>query len=85
MTRQQIKDYEKVQSVVLLKMWIDAGNPDSVKDEELEKLTIRYAISDIDSLLDNTQAELQCTYDEEDRKMLLTKARKAKWFLRKYA
>lgn len=85
MTKQQIKDYDKVQTTILLKMWINDGNPDSVKDEELEKLPIEYAVSDIDCLLDNTLAELRETYNAEGRKRLQATARRARAFLKKYA
>lgn len=76
MTKQQIKDYEKVQWLGFLKMWINDGNPDSVKDEELEDLPLEYAISDIDCLEDNLSAD----YDHCDKQQLRT----ARWFLRKY-
>lgn len=84
MTKQQIKDYAKVQPVELLKMWIDEGNPDSVPDERLEELSFNCAISDIDCLLDNINAELQFTYDSDRRKELFATRRKAEWFLNKY-
>lgn len=77
MTKQQIKDYEKVQSLTYLKMWVDDGNPDSVPDEELEKLPLKYAISDIDYLANNLLAD----NDNSDKQQL----KRAKWFLKKYA
>lgn len=77
MTKQQIKDYKRVQSLTYLKMWIDDGNPDSVTDDELEKLPLKYAISDIDYLADNLLAD----NDNSDKQQL----KRAKWFLKKYA
>ena len=86
MTKQQLKDYEKVQSTILLAMWINDGTPDSVPESELLKLPLEYAISDIDSLADNLSAELP-DYDYSDDKYYVEvaeKLKKAKWFLRKY-
>ena len=76
MTKKQIKDYEKVQSLTYLKMWIDDGNPDSVPDEDLESLSLACAVSDIDYLIDNLLAD----QDNCDKQQL----KKARWFLRKY-
>lgn len=84
MTKQQIKDYEKVQPLEILKMWTE-WTPE-YKGYTLETLPIDCAISDIDSLLDNTQAELRGMWSDDVRfKELKTTARKAKWFLKKYA
>lgn len=86
MTKQQLKDYEKVQSTILLAMWINDGCPDSVPESELLKLHIKYAISDIDSLADNIMAELP-DYDYSDDKYYVEKEKQlklAKQFLRKY-
>lgn len=83
MTKQQIKDYDKVQSIEILKMWTEC-TPE-YNGYTLEELPLDCAISDIDSLLDNVLTELNCTWgDTEYRKELQTKARKAKVFLKKY-
>lgn len=84
MTKQQIKDYEKVQPIDILKMWTEWVP--GYEGWALEELPLDCAISDIDSLLDNTLTELNCTWgDSEYRKHLQATARKAKWFLKKYA
>ena len=78
MTKQQIKDYEKVEGhLIYLKMWINDGNPDSVKDEELLDLPLSYAISNAEYIIDNAEAE---NYGDDTAKVV----RKAKAFLRKY-
>ena len=83
MTKQQLKDYEKVQSLEILKMWTE-WTPE-YKGCTLEDLPLECAISDIDSLLDNTMAELNQGFPHGDYlKELQATARKAKAFLRKY-
>lgn len=83
MTKQQIKDYDKVQSVEILKMWTE-WTPE-YKGCTLEELPLECAVSDIDSLLDNVLTELNCTWgDTEYRKELQATVRKAKTFLKKY-
>lgn len=83
MTKQQLKDYEKVQPTELLELWIEC-EPEYA-NYTLETLPLHCAISDIDSLLDNTLAELREVWgDTEYRKYLLAKARKAIAFLKKY-
>lgn len=85
MTKQQIKDYEKVQSIDILKMWIETKAEPEYYGKTLEELPLEFAISDIDTLLDNTLTELQCSWgDTEYRKHLQATARKAKAFLKKY-
>ena len=87
MTKQQLKDYEKVQPLILLAMWVSDGSPDSVPESELLKLPLDYAISDIDSMVDNARAELggyapdpDCEYEMEVYKRMKAGER----FLRKY-
>lgn len=83
MTKQQIKDYEKVQPVEILKMWTE-WTPE-YKGWTLEALPLECAISDIDSLLDNTMTELNDIFPEGDYyKELKATARKARTFLKKY-
>lgn len=85
MTKQQLKDYEKVQSTILLAMWVSDGDPDSVPESELLKLPIEYAISDIDSMVDNARAELGGYEPETEYEMEIYKRMKAgERFLRKY-
>lgn len=85
MTKQQLKDYEKVQSTILLAMWINDGNPDSVPESELLKLPIEYAISDIDSMVDNARAELGDYEPETEYEWEIYNRMKAgERFLRKY-
>lgn len=86
MTRQQLKDYDKVQSTEVLKLWVETAAEPEHYGKTLEELPLECAISDIDSLLDNVLTELHCTWgDTEYRKELQATARKAKAFLRKYA
>ena len=80
-TKQVLRDYDKVQPVCLLGMWISDGNPDSVPESELLKLPLKNAISDIDSTLDNLQAEVYWGDDDEEHRRRI---RHAKAFLRKY-
>lgn len=78
MTKQQIKDYEKVEGhLIYLKMWINAGYPDGVKDEELLELPLSCAISDMEQIVDNAECQ---NYGDDTAKVV----RKAKAFLRKY-
>ena len=79
MTNQQIKDYEKVEGhLIYLKMHIDAGYPDGVKDEELLDLPLECAISDMEMIVDNEACK---NYGDDTAKVV----RKAKAFLRKYS
>lgn len=80
-TKQVLKDYEKVQSKECLKLWVD--NSGCCKDEELLKLPLGCALSDIDTQLDNMRYEVEYLYDEE-RKDMQMRIRSAKAFLRKY-
>ena len=85
MTKQQLKDYEKVQSTILLAMWINDGTPDSVPESELLKLPLEYAISDIDSMVDNARAELGGYEPDTEYEWEIYKRKKAgERFLRKY-
>lgn len=86
MTKQQLKDYEKVQPTILLAMWVNDGNPDSVPESELLKLPIEYAISDIDSMVDNARAELgEYEPDTEYEWEIYKRMKAGERFLRKYA
>lgn len=79
MTKQQIKDYEKIEGhLIYLKMWIDDGNPDSVPDEALLDLPLDNAISNAESIVDNADCE---NYGEDTPKVV----RRARQFLRKYS
>lgn len=85
MTKQQLKDYEKVQPTILLAMWVNDGNPDSVPESELLKLPLEYAISDIDSMVDNARAELGGYEPDTEYEWEIYKRMKAgERFLRKY-
>lgn len=85
MTKQQLKDYEKVQPTILLAMWVSDGNPDSVPESELLKLPLEYAISDIDSMVDNARAELGDYEPDTEYEWEIYKRMKAgERFLRKY-
>lgn len=77
MTQAQVNDYSKVQDLVHLKMWISETSPDSVKDEELLKLPLRNALSDMEFIIDNAEAN---DWEEGYEK----KVRNARWYLRKY-
>lgn len=79
-TKQVLKDYEKVQSTECLKLWT---GDDCCKDEELLKLPLGLALSDIDTQLDNMQYEVnEC--EGEERKKMQARIRSAKAFLKKY-
>ena len=80
-TKQVLKDYEKVQSKECLKLWVD--NSGCCKDEELLKLPLGCALSDIDSELSNMVAERDYCCGEELQK-IQTRIRSAKAFLKKY-
>lgn len=85
MTKQQLKDYEKVQPTILLAMWVNDGTPDSVPESELLKLPIEYAISDIDSMVDNARAELGgYEPDTEYEREIYKRMKAGERFLRKY-
>lgn len=77
MTQAQVNDYSKVQDLVHLKMWISETSPDSIKDEELLKLPLRNALSDMEFIIDNAEAN---DWEEGYEK----KVRNARWYLRKY-
>lgn len=85
-TKQILKDYEKVQSTICLAMWVSDGCPDSVPESELLKLPLKYAISDIDSVVDNARAELGGNEPDTEYEREIYKRMKAgERFLRKYA
>lgn len=85
MTKQQLKDYEKVQSTILLAMWVSDGSPDDVPESELLKLPLDCAISDIDSMVDNARAELGGYEPDTEYEWEIYKRMKAgERFLRKY-
>lgn len=85
MTKQQLKDYEKVQPLILLAMWVSDGDPDSVPESELLKLPLDCAISDIDSMVDNARAELGGYEPDTEYEWEIYKRMKAgERFLRKY-
>lgn len=75
MTKQQIKDYEKVQSVECLKLWTEC-EPQYI-GISLEELPLKCAISDMEMIIDDEEAE---NFGEDTAKVV----RKAKWFIRKY-
>lgn len=80
MTNQQLKDYEKVQPICALDVYIDDGHYGTYGE-----ISIEDAISDIDYLLDNALAELTQSYPQgEYKKELQRRVRSAKWFLKKY-
>ena len=72
MTSQQIKDYEKVQSLEILKLWTEWD--ERYKGLTLEELPLECAISDMEMILS----------DGEDTHTKAT-INKAKQFLKKYA
>lgn len=76
MTRQQIKDYEKVVSLSELMLWIEWD--ERYKGFTLEELPLSCAISDMEMIVDNEDAE---NYGDDTASVV----RKAKAFLRKYA
>lgn len=84
MTKQQIKDYENIQDLSYLKMWVCENCPDNVSDEELLNIDLSCAVSDIEFLLDNTCAELRHACDVEEETRLKKKITMCKKFLRKY-
>lgn len=72
MTKQQIKDYKKVQPIDILELWFYEGY------SSLEELPLQCAISDMEMIILDADAE---NYGEDTAKVV----RKAKWFLKKYA
>lgn len=83
MTKQQIKDYEKIQSKEELELWIRYV-PEYKDCKRVEELPLKCAISDIESLADNLTYSVRDCNDEEWLKADLEKLRKAKWFLKKW-
>lgn len=75
MTKQQIKDYEKVESLSVLRLWIECD--ERYKGCTLEDLPLSCAISDMETIVYNEDAE---NYGEDTAKVV----RKARAFLRKY-
>lgn len=75
MTKQQIKDYEKVESLSVLRLWTEYD--ERYKGMSLEELPLRCAISDMEMIVDNADAE---NYGDDTAKVV----RKAKAYLRKY-
>lgn len=75
MTTQQIKDYEKVESLSVLRLWTECD--ERYKGMSLEELPLKCAISDMEMIVDNEDAE---NYGDDTAKVV----RKAKAFLRKY-
>lgn len=75
MTKQQIKDYEKIESLSVLKLWTEYD--ERYKGMSLEELPLRCAISDMEMIVDNADAE---NYGDDTAKVV----RKAKAYLRKY-
>lgn len=73
MTKQQIKDYEKVQSIDILELWIQCD--ERYKGMTLDELPIECAISDMEMVV----------LDGEDAFHTKEEVRKAKWFMKKYA
>ena len=84
-TKQVLKDYEKVQPTICLAMWVSDGSPDSVPESELLKLPLKYAISDIDSVVDNARAELGGYKPENEyEREIYNRMKAGERFLRKY-
>lgn len=76
MTKQQIQDYAKVESLSVLRLWVECD--ERYKGMSFEELPLRCAISDMEMIVDNADAE---NYGDSTANVV----RKAKWFLRKYA
>ena len=75
MTKQQIKDYEKVESLSVLRLWTECD--ERYKGMNLEDLPLRCAISDMEMIVDNADAE---NYGDNTAKVVS----RAKAYLRKY-
>ena len=73
MTKQQIKDYQKVQSIDILGLWLQWD--ERYKEMTLEELPIRCAISDMEMIISDG---VESGHTKEEVKA-------AKWFLKKYA
>lgn len=83
MTKQQIKDYEKVQSIDIVKEWISGGG---FADSVLETLPIECAISDMEMVISDGEAELECWINfPEEYNIIKKRIKAAKWFIRKYS
>ena len=72
MTKQQLKDYEKVQSLECLEMWLEGESWTT-----LEEIPLRCAISDMEMIILDEDAQ---NFGEDTAKVI----RKAKAFIRKY-
>ena len=76
MTKQQLKDYAKVQSLEILGLWTECVS--QYKGCSLLDLPLRCAISDMEQIVLDADAE---NFGEDTASVV----RKAKWFLKKYA
>ena len=75
MTKQQIEDYGKVESLSVLRLWTECD--ERYKGMNLEDLPLKCAISDMEMIVDNEEAQ---NYGNKTAKVV----RMAKAFLRKY-
>ena len=71
MTKQQLKDYEKVQSLEVLELWECEGYA------SLEEIPLKCAISDMEMIIEDEQSE---NFGDDTAKVV----RKARAFIRKY-
>ena len=71
MTKQQIEDYKKVQSIDILELWKYDGYI------SIEEIPLKCAISDMEMIINDADAE---NFGEDTANVV----RKAKWFIRKY-
>ena len=76
MTRQQLTDYEKVQSVEFLKLWTECVP--EYKGKSSGELPLKCAISDMEMIINDEEAQ---NFGKDTARVV----RKAKAFLKKYA
>ena len=94
MTKQQLKDYDKVVTTGHLDVYLDTNPIEYGVDHPVncyEDIPLRCALSDMDTFIDNWTTELNLEYfDDEDpedvarEKELRRRIRAAKWFIKKY-
>lgn len=83
MTNQHLKDYEKVQSLDILKLWTSPGA--KYEGKTLETLPLECAISDMQMLILDSEAELFMWEGTDEVKLIKDRVKRAKAFLKKYA
>lgn len=83
MTTQQLKDYEKVQPLELLALWTECVT--QYKGMTLKALPLRCAISDMEAVISDGEAELDSWQGFDEYDVIKNRIKQAKRFLSKYA